>query len=61
VVKKYHPPATPCEQLLADERVGISVKEQLRAQFASLDPVQLLNQIRQAQQKMVTIYLAYRM
>jgi hypothetical protein len=35
VVKKYHAPATPCEQLLANERVGIGVKEQLRKQFAA--------------------------
>ncbi len=54
VIKKYHPPATPCEQLLADERVGISVKEQLRAQFATLDPVQLLNQIRRAQRNIAS-------
>jgi hypothetical protein len=55
VIKKYHQPATPCEQLLADERVGISVKEQLRAQFAALDPVQLLNQIRQAQRNIASV------
>lgn len=51
VIKQYHAPATPCEQLLSDSRVGPSVKEQLRKEFASLDPVQLLNQIRQAQEE----------
>ncbi len=55
VIKKYHAPATPCEQLLADSRVGISVKEQLRKEFASLDPVQLLNQIRQAQEELARL------
>lgn len=55
VIKKYHPPATPCEQLLADDRVGALVKEQLRAQFAALDPVQLLNQIRQAQRNIASL------
>jgi hypothetical protein len=51
VIKKYHAPATPYEQLLADDRVTSLVKDQLRAQFAVLDPVQLLNQIRQAQEE----------
>jgi hypothetical protein len=51
VIKKYHAPATPYEQLLADDRVAGLVKEQLRAQFAVLDPVQLLNQLRQAQEE----------
>jgi hypothetical protein len=31
------------------------VKEQLREQFAALDPVQLLNQIRQAQRKIASL------
>jgi len=43
VIKRYHAPATPCEQLLADQRVGTVVKERLRRQFAALDLVQLLN------------------
>ena len=30
MIKKYHAPATPYEQLLADDRVGNMVKEQLR-------------------------------
>src|ERR1700747_2871656 len=55
VIKKYHAPATPYEQLLADERVGSSLKEQLRTQFAALDPVQLLNQIRQAQRNIANV------
>jgi hypothetical protein len=55
VIKKYHPPATPCEQLLAEDRVGALVKDQLRKQFAALDPVQLLNQIRQAQRNIASL------
>jgi hypothetical protein len=55
VIKKYHAPATPCEQLLADNRVGTLVKEQLRQQFAALDPVQLLNQLRQAQEEIARL------
>ena len=55
VIKKYHAPATPCEQLLADNRVGNLIKEQLRKQFAALDPVQLLSQIRQAQEDIASL------
>ena len=43
VVKKYHPPATPYEQRLADDRLDASVKQQLRKQFALLDPLELLS------------------
>jgi hypothetical protein len=42
VVKKYHAPATSYEQLLA-ERVEPGVKQQLRQQFDSLDPLELLS------------------
>ena len=49
VTKKYHLPATPYERLLTDERVTNECKERLRQTFATLDPVHLLNRIRQAQ------------
>jgi len=55
IIKRYHAPATPCEQLLADKQVGTVVKEQLRQQFAALDPVQLLNQLRQAQHEIARL------
>ena len=50
VSKTYHPPATPCDRLLASSRVSETVKRQLEAQFAGLDPVRLLCDIRSAQQ-----------
>jgi hypothetical protein len=53
VSKKYYTPATPYERLLANDRVTTACKEQLRHTFSALDPVQLLNQIRQAQRKLV--------
>ncbi|MEP6496295.1 MAG: transposase, partial [bacterium] len=53
VTKKYYLPATPYERLLANDRVTIAGKEQLRQTFCTLDPVQLLNQIREAQRKLV--------
>jgi hypothetical protein len=53
VAKKYYLPATPYERLLANDRVTNACKEQLRQTFCTLDPVQLLNQIREAQRKLV--------
>jgi hypothetical protein len=52
VMKKYHVPATPYERLLNDARVTDECKKQLRQIFSSLDPVQLLNRIREAQQNL---------
>src|SRR3954447_21449758 len=49
VSKRYHAPATPYERLLASEHVEEPVKERLRAEFARLDPVALLREIRAAQ------------
>jgi hypothetical protein len=55
VVKKYHAPATPYEQLLADDRVEPGVKQRLRQQFDSLDPLELLSQLRRAQEEIVRL------
>jgi hypothetical protein len=52
VTKKYHLPATPFERLLTDDRVTVESKKQLRQIFSTLDPVQLLNQIREAQRNL---------
>jgi hypothetical protein len=49
VIKKYHPPATPCERLLEREDVSEECKKQLRQALAALDPVRLLCEIREAQ------------
>jgi hypothetical protein len=49
VIKKYHPPATPCERLLERKDVSGDCKEQLRQTLAALDPVRLLSEIREAQ------------
>ena len=53
VKKKYYLPATPYERLLADVRITKECKEQLRLTFSTLDPVHLLNQIRERQRKLV--------
>jgi hypothetical protein len=55
VIKQYHRPATPCERLLASDRVSLEGKEQLRRAWAALDPVDLLRQIRQAQRELVAL------
>src|SRR5215469_8026373 len=48
VQKRYHPPLTPYQRLLASDAVDEQVKHCLREQFAVLDPVALLRTIRQA-------------
>ena len=55
VKKVYYAPATPCERLVAHNAVAAAIKEKLTAQFMSLDPVQLLLEIRLAQQKLSDI------
>lgn len=52
VTKKYHVPATPYERLLASDRVTEQCKDQLRQTFSTLDPVELLNRIREAQRNL---------
>lgn len=49
VYKSYFSPATPCDRLLKNEKVGEEVKERLRGQKTSLDPVRLLHTIRELQ------------
>ena len=55
IKKKYHPPATPCERLIADVRTAEEVRRRLTEMHAELDPVQLLHTIRAAQQELVEI------
>jgi hypothetical protein len=49
VKKTYHSPATPCERLLAHKEVEEKIKDRLRKQQERLDPVALLQRIRQGQ------------
>ncbi len=55
VRKRYHAPATPCQRLLEDPRVAEEVRARLRSTASGLDPVQLLRDIRAAQQRLVEI------
>ena len=53
--KVYFAPATPCERLVAHSGIEAATKERLTAQFQSLDPVRLLQEIRLAQQTLSDI------
>jgi len=53
VTKRYHPPATPCQRLLADSRTREEVRHRLEVLRSALDPVRLLQEIRAAQQQLV--------
>jgi len=55
VRKRYHPPATPCQRLLADPRTPLAVRDRVTVLKACLDPVRLLAEIRAAQQQLVAI------
>ena len=55
VTKKYHPPATPYQRLMADIRTSEEVRRQVTAIHATLDPVRLLQTIRAGQQELVEI------
>ena len=55
VKKRYHPPATPYQRLLADPRTGAEVRGKVTAVFATLDPVQSLQQMRTAQQELADL------
>ena len=54
VSKRYYPPETPCDRLLGDVRVTDDVKRALITQRETLDPVQLLKDIRDAQEELAT-------
>src|SRR5690606_8100284 len=49
VKKTYHPPATPCDRLLAHPAVLEETKTLLRDEQARLDPVALLHTLRECQ------------
>jgi hypothetical protein len=55
VMKKYHPPATPYQRLMADTRTSEEVRPQVTAIHTTLDPVQSLRKIRAGQQELVEI------
>jgi len=52
VIKRYHPPATPYDRALAHPKLARAIKRRLRELYRTLDPVQLLAEIRAAQQEL---------
>ncbi len=55
VVKRYSPPATPCDQLLRQETISDDAKAMLGEHRAALDPVALLHTIREAQSALTAL------
>jgi hypothetical protein len=53
VHKRYHPPATPYQRLLAHPATAEAVGAELARTYAALDPVRLLRQMRIGQQRLV--------
>ncbi len=54
-VKRYDPPQTPCARLLAAQTTSPAVKAKLEEVLTNLDPLQLLEEIRQAQHQLVCL------
>ena len=55
VIKRYSPPATPCDRLMQHDETSVVVKNELREYRAGLDPVALLRSIREAQSAMAAM------
>lgn len=55
VLKKYHAPQTPCEPLLQADDIPESIKLKLREVGETLDPLQLLEEVRAVQAHLVAI------
>lgn len=55
VTRRYYPPATPCDRLLAHSAVCDETKAQLRQCQAELDPVKLIKQLREAQAELAQL------
>jgi Integrase core domain len=55
IKKRYHRPATPCDRLLALSSVSSDAKSGLRTEFAVLDPLELLHQIREGQSALAAL------
>ena len=54
-MKKYYSPATPCDRLLTNKDVNEKIKDALQKQKEQLDPVALLQRIRQGQSALAAL------
>ena len=55
VVKRYSPPATPCDRLMQNDAVNVEMKAALSEYRVKLDPVALLHAIREAQSALAAV------
>ena len=55
IIKRYRPPATPCDRLMQDETIRALTKEEPGEYRTGLDPVALLRSIRKAQSAMAAM------
>ena len=55
VVKRYSPPATPCDRLMRHEAVSDDARARLGERRTALDPVALLHTIREAQSALTAL------
>ena len=55
VVKRYSPPATPCDRLMQHDAVSVEMKAALSQYRVKLDPVALLHAIREAQSALAAV------
>ncbi len=53
--RSYHAPATPCERLLSHPAIGDATKTRLREVAAMLDPIRLLEEIRNGQSQLTAL------
>src|SRR5262245_4876113 len=52
VIKRYHAPITPYERAVEHPKLDQAVKQRLRTQYRTLDPIALLAEIRAAQEEL---------
>jgi len=55
VRKRYHPPQTPCQRLLASDAIPAEIKAKLNLSSSQLDPLRLLEDIRRMQSHLVAL------
>ena len=55
VVKRYSPPATPCDRLIQHDAVSVEMKAALSEYRVKLDPVALLHAVREAQSALAAL------
>ena len=55
VIKRYNPPATPCDRLMQHDAVSVEMQATLSEYRVKLDPVALLHAIREVQSALAAV------